>query len=238
MLSILKSSTALASLKADDANLDVEETRLEGQAADFSFTRRLARRAEADGNLVAQELPDGVSDGGVVNPAAAPDTQGNPAAIVKHPMHFPQRERLVREELQSLLTKDGVDAPVRQAEVQRASLDPFDGRSRSSRQGSGDCKHCGIQVQSDDCSGRAYALRGNPRDHAGSARDIKDPIARGEACRIDQGRCPGAEDVAHGVALVEFGRVAADLPLLGLIHFILQPSLTEMRRAASVTAPI
>jgi hypothetical protein len=54
--------------------------------------------------------------------------------------------------------------------------------------------------------------------NAGPASNIQHALARFQTSGVDKQRHPGVEDVPSGVALVQFGRLPGQLPLLEPIH--------------------
>jgi hypothetical protein len=165
-----------------------------------------------------------------------------PPAAADHAAHLAHGACLVGEELQPLLAQHRVDAPVREAEIERAALEPFDRRSPRRRQRPRDADHAGVEIDSDDVPGRTDPLGGDARHHAGAACHVEHALARREPRGVDQQRRPPPEDVARHIAFVELGRVADELPGLltsvRVAHRPPQPSLREMRAAACVTALI
>src|SRR5262245_35870388 len=222
-------------LQPRDPNADIAKPGVDEEALQFFPVGHFSRRAEARGSLAVEELVERLAYCAVIDARAVPDAQREPAAGSEHSVHLAQRKLLVRKELQALLAEHHVEAAVRKAEIHGASLHPFDQDRRGER--ARHRKHRRIEIETGHLAGRTDALCGDARYDPGPAGDVEHPVAARDARRVDERRRPRPEEVAHHVALVELGGVAADLPLL-VLHCPCHPSLREMRRAASSTAAI
>src|SRR5439155_10568960 len=122
--------------------------------------------------------------------------------------------------------------------IKRAAFDPFDCCAGWFRQRSCDCDHSGVEINSYDTSSSTDTFRCSASDDAGSASDVQHAFADTDVSDVDKQGRPGSEDVASDVALVQLGRLRAQLPLPVLGHLPFHPSLRDMRSAACMTALI
>ncbi len=85
-------------------------------------------------------------------------------------------------------------------------------------------------------SSRTDTFRCGASDDASPASNVQHALADTDVSDIDKQRRPGPEDVPGEVALVQFGRLRAQLPLPVLGHLPFHPSLRDMCSAVCVTA--
>jgi hypothetical protein len=87
-----------------DAHVHVGKTRRNGKALKFLLCRHIARCTEARSGVFTNESGKRFPDRAVIEASAAPHAQSETTATIKYPAHFPQSKRLVKKELQPLLT--------------------------------------------------------------------------------------------------------------------------------------
>src|ERR1700730_7565317 len=134
----------------------------------------------------------------MISADAFPHTERKTAAVVKHPAHLPQRERLVGKELESLLTQNHIEARILHPQVERAALEPFDRCADRSRKRSRDPDHSWVQINTDHASAGTDALRRDARDDASSASNVQHALTGGRASGVDQQRRPTAQATSAG----------------------------------------
>src|SRR5262245_63194137 len=126
--------TGQVNIKPSDVNLHVGKARVRCKAVELIPGRHLPRGAKLRGGGVADEPSEHVADGNVVRTDAGPHTECQTAAMIEHAAHLPKRYQVIGKELQSLLTKNRVEAGVRQLQIKRAAFEPFDRRAGRRRE--------------------------------------------------------------------------------------------------------
>ena len=190
------------------------------------------------GGFVADKSRERLADRAVVKPDTVPDAEREAAAVSEHAAHLPHGTRLIGKKLQSLLAENRVHGGV----PNRRSSAPPATHSIDAPTGAGsDCATAimaGVQIDPYDTSGRTDPFRRSASHDAGPASNVQHALADADVSDIDKQGRPRSEDVASDVALVQFGRLCAQLPLPVRGHLPFHPSLRDIRSAVCVTALI
>src|SRR6266545_1469666 len=230
--------TRQVNIEPIDANLHVGKTSFCCETLQLVLGRNLSGSAKLRRCCIANESSERFADRGVVEPLTIPDAERNAAASSENAPYLAQRERLVREKLQALLAEHRIEARIRQLKIERVALEPLNGRTGTSWQRPSHRDHAGIQIDANHVAVGSHAFRRDARHYASSASKVQDAFPCRKVGGIDQQRGPRAKDAASDHLLVSFSRIAAEVPLLVLVHFGFQPSLREIRPAVCVTALI
>jgi hypothetical protein len=133
-----------------------------------------------------------------------PDGNDQPSSAIHRPSHFTDCGRLVRKELQPLVTEDKVESlsiTERQgARVSLAPVDPWFCRAR-------DSEHMRTHVDTDNLAGACQPFHREARDDASPAGDVEHPIPRSESGAVEDDFRKGLEERAHEPPLVHFREV-------------------------------
>jgi hypothetical protein len=86
------------------------------------------------------------------------------------------------------------------------------------RAGSGDGKHAGVQVETDNIPGRANPLCSESGDYAGAASNVQDALTGARVGQRYHLRCPGREHGGNQCALIGLSGISSHLPLTLVTH--------------------
>src|SRR5262249_6915484 len=138
-----------------------------------------------------------------------PTCDGQPFLRREDPMYLAQRRRPIGKELKTLLANRDIEGRIRERESRDVAFSPID-RGRNLARGR---EHAGVDVNSNDCTGRAQRFSRETRDDPRAARDVEYALTRSQRGNLEEIAAPWLEDRRHEVCFVILWRTARNLPL-------------------------
>ena len=170
-----------------DAHLHIGKPRFRRETRQFALRGGLApARVKSVGCFFAHEAREHSTDSPVVRPEAVPNTKRETPAANEHASHLAERQCFIGKELEPLLAEDCVKAGIRQTEIERAPLNPFNRRARSCRERDSHADHSGIEIDTDHAARGTHTLRRHTCHDPGTTRHVQHRLTFREANSLDK----------------------------------------------------